>query len=408
MSSKGKHLCLVCKKSVARATCIPCYVCEQYSHPKCSNVSDDLLKYLTEETRSGKAINWTCEHCQKVGKIFDRKLRLFEHELNEMRNDISEMKACQDKMKVDILEVKSKSDKNEKETKSITKSMQDTIFSELRQREDKKSNVIFHGIPEARSDLPGVQKKESDIDNVISVVNEILKHPMVRNDIKFIKRLGEINSENSRPLLLGCFSEDLKCEILKSSRMLADSEYYYEVRVSPDLTSQQRKEEVDMWQEAARLNSELSEEDALNYEWRLVGTKGSKRLVYQQKRENQARGRREGGMRRGGGIPTGGVMARGRGMKRGGGMQRGGGQRGRGGDHVIGRGGTGRGREGRGAMIGVAGSHRRQEEVVRNQGEVVVMEELEEVVRADIGEGVEVVEVNQEGVMGVIIGEETD
>ena len=50
----------------------------------------------------------------------------------------------------------------------------------------------------------------------------------------------------------------------------------------------------------------------------------------------------------------------------------------------------------------MAGSHRRQEEGVGTQEEVVVREE---VVRADTGE---VVEVNQEGVMGVIIGEETD
>ncbi len=311
---------MVCKKGLQRSVCVPCQVCEEYTHPECSNISKDLLQYLIDETKEGNAISWTCAPCHKVGKVLLNKIKALNKDVETLKKDIKDLKSDKVKIEGDIVKVDVKCDKNSNDIAGMKESVKASIFSELREREEKMNNVVIHGIPEIVEDIPGLEKKDRDMKKVIMVVNEIIEGEIEKKDIKFIKRLGEKN-DDSRPILLGCKNVDLKCQILQNARMLKDSELYSDVRVGPDLTAQQRKDEKDLFSEAALKNAELSAEEALNSEWRVVGAKGSKRLVLTRKWESEG-GR---GTRGGGTVWRG--RGRGRGHARGGGGGRGLGQR---------------------------------------------------------------------------------
>ncbi len=309
---------MVCKKSLQRNISVPCQVCEEYTHPDCSNISKDLLQYLIEETKSGNNISWSCSSCSKVAKILNNKIKLLAKEIEDVKKDIKDLKAGQTETDKNIEDVRSVCNKNTAEIESADKRVKQSIFAELRDREEKKCNVVIHGIPEAEDELSGIEKKEYDVQSILNITDEILPNEKYdKNDFKFVKRLGE-KSENPRPILLGLKNEDSKCLLLRNAKNLKDSVNFFEINVVPDLTKQQRLEEVELGQEAARRNAAMEPADALNWEWKLVGPKGRKRLVYSRKTEMEIGGERGTRTRgaRGGNSRGRATRARGRGVNR--------------------------------------------------------------------------------------------
>ena len=291
MSGNKKYTCLACKQPLKRSVCVPCHVCEEYTHPECSNISKDLLKYLIEETREGNSLSWTCDHCKKVGVIFDKKIKQLNKDLTQLRKDVTDNKTSQDALAEEVKIVKEKSKKNEDMIAKNVETTQQTIFSEIREREEKKCNLIIHNLLESSEAGSGLDRKQYDIDCIMEIMEEI-SVTFGKDDIKFIRRLGEKTDDGKiRPVQLGVKAITMKENILSHAKRLKDSADYYEVNIVPDLTKQQRKEEDDLSKEVTKRNLELDPEVSLNSEWKLVGPKGQKRMILVKKQDGQgARG----------------------------------------------------------------------------------------------------------------------
>lgn len=340
--SKAKqYLCLGCKQQLKRNTVsVPCQVCEEYTHPECSNITKELLQYLVDETKEGNSISWTCDHCKKVGKVLNNKVKVLAKEFYDLKKDFEGMQKKQKDLEEEMETVKQKCDKNNTDIGNSNSSVTTTVFSEIREREEKKNNVLVHGIPEAADDLENRVKKEKDWEWVKDIATD-LEINLHKTDVKFWRRLGEKRIGKVRPLIVGFHELDVKKKILRNARKLKDIEDYEGIYLVPDLTIQQRKEEEELGREVLRKNAELEPEKALNYEWRLVGSKGEKRLVLAQKPEPEAhpsrgrgRGRGNRGFGRGRGSgqrpEAGRMLGRGRGRGRGGDVRGGGATRKRG------------------------------------------------------------------------------
>ena len=152
-----------------------------------------------------------------------------------------------------------------------------------------------------------------------------LKLELCRKVIKFCRRVGEKGDE-PRPMVVGLNREYQKEDFLEAAKDLKNTDFE-NVGIAPDLTREQRKDEVEMGQEAERRNANFSEDNrAKNLVWMAVGRKGEKHLIKGT--------RREGEDQRGGGL----LPSRGGAHQRGGWGPR---QRGGGGPHQRG-GATGR------------------------------------------------------------------
>ena len=105
-------------------------------------------------------------------------------------------------------------------------------------------------------------------------------------------------------MLVGFHKKEDKNELMEKAKELWNTEFK-KVTVVPDLTQQQRREEVEMVREAERRNgTRTPEEVAKNLEWMVVGRKGEKRLFKGTARqwggEMRGRGMLRGGAERGG------------------------------------------------------------------------------------------------------------
>jgi hypothetical protein len=133
---------------------------------------------------------------------------------------------------------------------------------------------------------------------------------MRESDIKFMTRLGKYEENKNRPILMAVRDSGLKDYLLNNSYKLKHG-HYEKVRITKDLTKRQREEELQLIEEAKKRNSELSEEEKKNFEWKVTGKKGERRLIkgrlrqdtdrtgqeYQNNQQTRDRGRESHGAR---------------------------------------------------------------------------------------------------------------
>jgi len=121
---------------------------------------------------------------------------------------------------------------------------QDVIAAvdEYVERERRKSNLIFHNLPEPENTETPDQKSLKDTQCVRDLVNKEFNLPNI--PIKRVARLGAPKPSQPRPRLLLVELEDIsiKRSILKQAVKLRNSSKWSNVYVSPDLTPKERKQ----------------------------------------------------------------------------------------------------------------------------------------------------------------------
>jgi hypothetical protein len=267
MSNKAKQYpCLVCEVNIKKSEiCVQCYLCEDYTHPDCSNINKTFLDYLSAEQKEGNNFLWSCKKCDKIAKTLDKKVKALSKEITDIKKTMTVMQNKHDDLTKVVDTVNDKCENNKTKISENAKVTKNAIFAELREREERKSNVVIFGVPEAGPRITqGLDKKAHDFDWVCDIASAV-KIRIENIDMKFLKRLGEKSDNNDpRPILLGLKNVELKKDLIYNSKQLKDNYDYGGMYIVPDLTQQQREEEVELGREAHRRNAELDTESALN------------------------------------------------------------------------------------------------------------------------------------------------
>ena len=276
--SQKKYPCLVCNVEITGKTgSVECSFCEKWVHPKCGNILKAHLEILLASTTT----YWTCDPCHVVAGKVKKEIRHLQSSQDQMRK---EMGARMDSLQEDQDTQKARMDSFEKQLVLLNKEKNnnDAVYKEMRDRENRRENLVIHQIPEAPTSLKGGERREFDANRAMELF-QFIGCAVRREDIKFIYRPGETTEPNRpRPVILSLQDEAMKKRILSNTRKLANSKFD-RVSIIPDLTPQQRKEEDDLRKEAERLNNELDSMESLNWEWVLVGPRGRRRLIKRRK-----------------------------------------------------------------------------------------------------------------------------
>ena len=283
--SQKRFPCLVCEEDItAKSGAVECSFCEKWVHPKCGNISKAHLEIL----RSSKTTYWTCDPCDAVAGKIKKEIRHLQSTQDQMRKEmntqISELQTEQaaQKTRMDVFDRQLEVIKKEKNNN-------EAVYKELRERDSRRENLVIHQIPEAGMAVKGKDRREYDAKRAMDLF-EFIGCSIRREDIKFIYRPGELKeSDRPRPVIVSLIDEGMKKKILANTRKLANSRFD-RISIIPDLTPQQRKEEEDQRKEVSRLNQELDEEEALNWEWVLVGPRGRRRAIKRKKFNQNSRG----------------------------------------------------------------------------------------------------------------------
>ena len=154
----------------------------------------------------------------------------------------------------------------------------ETIY-EMQLQEQKKNNIIIFGLQEnERGDVYQLNALFSNLGTYIDVENT----PFFRTG----KSL-----EKSRPLIIKLKNQEEKAEILFKAKGLKNSQIWRGVSITHDLTKQQcqaeKLKEMELKKQAAEKNCHLSEKEKSAKVWKVVGGRGTCRLVFRNKDERQ-------------------------------------------------------------------------------------------------------------------------
>jgi len=344
--------CLGCNKKFTKSDyCVQCVVCSLWIHKTCSGLSDEGFKFISDQIQATGMAYWACKSCTTYAMGINHRVKQMEEKMEAMQHSMNANTAAVKEVEHKVERLDSAIQKKDEAVEKIVKKSELSIYDEMRERESRRLNVVFHGIGE-KERVEGDTGKDRAAWDKKSCGNifEALNLDMTEEAVKFCRRLGE-KGEEPRPLLAGFYTEMERSKLLRNANKL-EKTVFSNVNVSADLTKKQRDEEKEMWKEAESRNEKLTEEDkSKNLQWLVVGARGEKRLVKSTRREQDG-GQRErrgrGGMTRSRADQRGasrGGMSRASGIQRGRGVTRGrvsGAGRGSGANLTPERGGRGR------------------------------------------------------------------
>jgi hypothetical protein len=294
----GKEtVCLGCSKKFNKSEhSLQCTICALWIHKACANVTDDLYNLIEKQMKITGTTYWACRPCTAYAQGITARMKQIEDRLERTEKKVEENKKETEVLdkKVDKIEgeLKKKDDKVEKAVKEAEYRMMD----EMREREARRRNVVFHNIGEAENEkATGRERMDWDRKSCVNIFRA-LELGMEESAVRFCRRVGEKKGD-PRPLICGFWDEQDRNKMLRHGRRLEETRAFKDVTVGPDLTKMQRREEADMRAEADRRNEEeLTEEDrSKNLKWAVLGDRGQKSLIKTSARDQRGRGRGAGG-----------------------------------------------------------------------------------------------------------------
>ena len=272
-----KQTCVGCKKKFTKSDyCVICGMCNFWYHKTCAGLSDEIYKCIEAYCKDNPHTFWNCMPCSAYAKGITARMR-------EIEGRLEVVEKHQEEQDQEMKTIKKNASDTNKEVKKLEKKIEEakagtSVLQELKERKNRRLNVIFYGIGEAEGENPSLEERKTwDRQSCQNVFNA-LKLNIKASSLKFLRRIGE-KGERPRPLLAGMENADDKDKLLSNARYLRDT-IFSRVGISADLTPQELQEERDLAAEAEKRNKDLTEEDlSKNMKWLVVGQKGDKRMI---------------------------------------------------------------------------------------------------------------------------------
>ena len=286
--------CLACgKKCTGKQYSVFCTLCEIWCHKDCAGLSDAVFKSLQVQAKEAGIAWWACRSCLNFSRKINTQVKAVTQKMEDMDAKIEENSK-------NIVKTRKEMDKQDGDMRRIERRVDDVeenvkafLLEEMREREQRKLNLVIHGVEEPPERMEDNRERAEEDKDACGRIFKAMRVRAMRSSVKFCRRVGK-RGRDPRPLVIGLYREGDRADILAKARELQQTRYR-DVNIVPDLTRNQRAEEVKMREEADRRNRDLTEEDReKNMKWLVVGKKGEKRLTKGQEREITGHTRRTG------------------------------------------------------------------------------------------------------------------
>ncbi|KAK9758989.1 hypothetical protein QE152_g285 [Popillia japonica] len=208
--------CVCCSKLIIKdEVSVSCGVCKQIYKATCVELSRSEAKKIN----SNCGLFWSCKNCRKIS------------------GELVELKAVIASLQEDIKALKSMAQTSESSYSTAVKT--EEIIQEVLQREQRKNNIVVHGLAEnvskVRSDrILADQAAIQDVFDAIGINVVEFKH----------QRLGKFDptkSENKRPIKDSLLSNNVVIDALKKSKALKETTNPSKIFITRDRTPFEQK-----------------------------------------------------------------------------------------------------------------------------------------------------------------------
>ena len=323
---------------------VACDLCSKWYHAKCVGITTEAYKFLKScsveasadsSPPSSGGVMWFCHDCMGHASQMIKNISAIQKRQDDMEEEVRQtarrMNQIDLEMKENKREVEAKVNDNGKEIRELKKEMLDmnaklqmvqedvTMTSEnvkwsdivsqavdtkletvsaginmveksieetriqaqeMRDREDRRNNVILYKVPECPpGSYEAVVKHDSDF--FLSLCDTVFGLDISREDIKKVYRIGK-RGATARPLLIQLSSGMLKNNIMETTfKLQKASEEFKPIVISHDMTKLEREKCKELVAEA----KELEAQDASGeFIFRVRGPPGNMKVVKLKKR----------------------------------------------------------------------------------------------------------------------------
>ena len=278
---KVKFPCGNCAKTTSGAGSLQCTICDYWHHKKCiPGMTDAYFDMVLHMKESMGSHCWLCEKCQHATKKLHKEVIVVAKRLDKVETDVLANKSAADNNKSEIDLLKARLLKVESTNGARTDGTKTAVLAELQQLDDKKSNAVIYGLCESDStDAETRKTKDLDLIRDIAVIMGLHLDKWF-GTISVCRRLGKLEPNKSRPLLVSFNDPGARDAFMSNARFLARSQMDH-ISIKPDLTKDQQQVDLKLREEAKRLNLERPHDEHGHFLWKVIGCPGqpSRRLV---------------------------------------------------------------------------------------------------------------------------------
>ena len=218
---------------------------------------------------------WCCLKCSGIVKKLNGRLAAIEKDVKEVKSDVEKIQITQTAFTADVRELRNDVSAIQESAGSGSAATSSEVLAEIKDREERKKNVIVLGVKESSATgKADIHTEENDLLSKLfrdMGVNDI----SASDDIKFKARLGAKEPGKKRPFLLKFHDSRLRDKVLRNTAKIKSPG----VRIKPDLTKKQREEDDLLKKEVDDENKLNPKDESGDYRWKLAGPPGNMRKV---------------------------------------------------------------------------------------------------------------------------------
>ena len=273
--SRVKFPCGTCSKS-ANSNALLCNFCDMWHHATVECIpwhSKETINTLMDICKEQSC--WTCQKCTGIMKKMNGRLAALEKNVKEVKVNVDAIQAQQEATDVEVKDVKKGISEIRESIAENSSTVSSTVLSEMKDREDRKHNIIVNGMNESSA---------TEKEDVIAEENNILRKlfdkmeidaKATSENIKFKTRLGTKEPGKQRAFLVKFHDVRVRDDVLRNGKKVSESG----VRIKPDLTKIEREEDVKFRKMIDEENENDPKDDSGDYRWKIAGPPGNLRKV---------------------------------------------------------------------------------------------------------------------------------
>ena len=275
LKNKPKYPCGTCSKS-AQTNALLCNFCDMWDHATIECIpwhSKETINTLMEICKEQSC--WTCQKCTGIMKKLNGRMVKLEKDVKEVQDNVEGIRTKLDTTDGVVAELQTELAEVRKSAAEESNTVQCEVLSEIKDREERKHNVIVNGLQESTAtEKAALQVEENEhLDKLFTDMQ--LNPDTTSQRIKFKTRLGAKQPGKPRPLLVKFHDVHTRDSVLQNGRKVLTSK----IRIKPDLTKAERAEDEKFKKKVDEENKSKPTDDSGDYRWKVAGPPGNLRKV---------------------------------------------------------------------------------------------------------------------------------
>ena len=274
---KIKFPCGNCNKTTSGSAVLLCNVCELWHHWECvPGMTKEAYQQIVSMKETMGYSFFLCGKCDKVHKKVWQSVNILGKRVDAVEKRLDKVEKLLEEHEKKNTETSKKVEKVETKSVVAASEVKVTVVNELQEQENRKTNIVVYNLRESEAE-DGNDRKNHDLTEMASLLQQIELPMTVKEDIASIRRLGKVPPvpdaapqaaaavpidapPRPRPLLITFKSPSSRKDMLTNAKKLSKSALAH-VSIRPDLTKAQQTEDRKLRDEVKTLNADKPSDD---------------------------------------------------------------------------------------------------------------------------------------------------